>query len=93
MSSQVGVAAGSGLSFVSSDQVESAAKQSRPRPGHGGRSVKDDYETAQLRSLKAGLFTAALLALLALMSTRELPHDPPGGRRKEGDPELSGSPA
>ena len=39
-----------------------------PRP----RSV-DDYETAQLRSLKAGLLAAALLALFSLAFTRELP--------------------
>ena len=38
--------------------------------------------------------TTALLALLALMSTRELPHDPTTGHRKEDeDPELSPSPA
>ena len=52
----------------------------------------EDYSKAQLGSLKVGLLTAALLALLALMSTRELPHDPPAGRRKEADPELSPSP-
>jgi hypothetical protein len=54
----------------------------------------EDYGKAQLGSLKVGLFTAALLALLALMSTRNLPHNPPAGRRKkENDPELSPSPA
>ena len=53
----------------------------------------DDYGKAQLRSLKVGLLTAALLALLALMSTRELPHDPPTGRRKQEDPALSPSSA
>jgi hypothetical protein len=58
-------------------------------------AVVDDYGKAQLGSLKVGLLTAALLALLALMSTRELPHDPPAGRRKkeEEDPELSPSSA
>ena len=53
-------------------------------------AIVDDYEQAQLGSLKAGLLAAALLALLALMFTRQLPHDPPAGRRKEDEPaELS----
>ena len=54
-------------------------------------AIVDDYEKAQLRSLKIGLLTAALLALLALMSTRELPHDPPARRHKQEGPALSPS--
>ena len=44
VSNQVGVAAGNGLTFVSSDQVESAAQEVRPRQGHhrrGGRRLRD----------------------------------------------------
>ena len=69
-----------------------AADEGRPRRGHHRRAGRR-LQKAQLRSLKAGLLAAALLALLALAFTRELPHDPPAGRRKEGDPELSPSPA
>ena len=92
VSAQVGVAVEGGLDFVSADQVQAAAQKAGLDPATTAALV-EDYSKAQLGSLKVGLFTAALLALLALMSTRELPHDPPGGRRKEGDPELSGSPA
>jgi hypothetical protein len=54
-------------------------------------AIVDDYGKAQLGALKVGLLTAALLAL---MSTRNLPHDPPAGRRKEEeDQKLSPSPA
>ena len=55
-----------------------------------GTAVVEDHVAAQLRSLKAGLLTAALLALLSLVSlafTRELPHQPPP--RSTQDPQLS----
>jgi EmrB/QacA subfamily drug resistance transporter len=94
VSAQVGVAVEGGLDFVSADQVRAAAQKAGLDPATTDALV-EDYSKAQLGSLKVGLLTAALLALLALMSTRELPHDPPGGRRKEGDPDpdLSPSPA
>jgi len=52
-----------------------------------GTAVVEDHEAAQLRSLKAGLLAAALLALLSLAFTRELPHQPPP--RPTQDPQLS----
>ena len=77
----MGVAVESGIDFVSDNQVQAAAeKAGLDQPTTA--ALVDDYAKAQLGSLKVGLFTAALLALLALMSTRELPHDPPAGRRK-----------
>ena len=87
VSTQVGVAAGSNTNFVSSTQVESAAK-------HAGldqattAALVDDYESAQLRSLKAGLLGAALLALISLAFTRELPHDRPIPRKRP-DPVIA----
>ncbi len=81
VSTQVGTAAGSNTNFVSSSQVESAAT-------HAGldqattAALVDDYEHAQLRSLKAGLLGAALLALISLAFTRELPHDRPATRKR-----------
>jgi EmrB/QacA subfamily drug resistance transporter len=92
VSAQVGVAVEGGLDFVSADQIRAAAEKTGLDPATTAALV-EDYSKAQLGSLKVGLLTAALLALLALTSTRELPHDPPAGRRKEGDPELSPSPA
>ena len=87
VSNQVGVAAGSGLNFVSSDQVESAAKQAGLDQATTA-AVKDDYETAQLRSLKAGLLGAAFLALISLAFTGELPHEQPTPRKKP-DPAVA----
>ena len=81
VSNQVGVAAGNGLTFVSSDQVESAAKKSGLDKATTA-AVVDDYETAQLRALKAGLLGAALLALISLGFTRELPHEQPAPQKK-----------
>ncbi len=87
VSNQIGVAAGNGLTFVSSDQVESAA-QDAGLDKATTTAVVDDYETAQLRSLKAGLLGAAFLALISLAFTAELPHQEPN-RRKRPDPSAS----
>jgi EmrB/QacA subfamily drug resistance transporter len=81
VSAQVGVAAGSNTNFVSSTQVETAAKKSGLDEASTAALV-DDYESAQLRSLKAGLLAAALLALISLGFTRELPHDRPVSRKE-----------
>ena len=86
VSAQVGVAAGSNTNFVSSTQVESAAKQAGLDEATTGALV-DDYESAQIRSLKVGLLAAALLALISLGFTRELPHERPAPRTK-ADPEV-----
>ena len=80
VSNQVGVAAGNGLTFVSSDQVEHAAQKSGLDKATTA-AVVDDYETAQLRALKAGLLGAAFLALISLAFTRELPHHQPDPRK------------
>ena len=82
VSTQVGVATGSGLSFVSSTQVEHAAQQAGLDKATTAALV-DDYETAQLRSLEAGLLGAALLALISLAFTWELPHDRPAPRKRQ----------
>ncbi len=86
VSAQVGVAAGSNLNFVSSTQIESAAKKAgfdQPTTV----ALVNDYETAQLRSLKAGLLGAALLALLSLGFTKELPHSRPTRRKTTTTPQ------
>jgi len=73
VASQVGVAVGSGVDFVSSDQIAAAATAAGLDAATSAALV-DDYEQAQLGSLKAGLLAAAILALISLASTREHPH-------------------
>ena len=84
VSAQVGVAVESGIDFVSAEQVRAAAEEAGLDQSTTAALV-EDYGKAQLGSLKVGLLTAALLALLALMSTRELPHDPTPLRREQKD--------
>jgi MFS family permease len=76
VSDQVSVAAGYGVDFVASDDVRKAALDAGLDQATTAALV-DDYEQAQLGSLKAGLLAAALLALLSLAFTRQLPHAPP----------------
>ncbi len=87
VAAQVGVAAGSNTNFVSSSQIETAAKEAGLDDASTAALV-DDYEQAQLRSLKAGLLASALLALISLGFTRELPHERPTPK-KEAESELA----
>ena len=83
VSAQVSVAAGSGIDFVATDQLEAAAREAgldEPTTA----AIVDDYGQAQLQSLKLGLLAAALLALGSLAFTRDLPHDRPQDKRKSG---------
>ena len=80
ISTQVGAAASTNTNFASSKQVETAAKQAGLDQATTAALV-DDYETAQLRALKAGLLGAAILALISLAFTRELPHNQPTARQ------------
>jgi hypothetical protein len=76
VSQQVGVAAGSGVDFVSADQIHAAAQEAgldEPTT----EALVEDYESAQLHALKTGLLAAAFLALLSLAFTRDLPHEAP----------------
>ena len=75
MASQAGVAVESGLDFVSADQIQVAAQDAGLDTATTA-AIVDDYEQAQLGSLKTGLLAAGLLALLSLATTRELPHGP-----------------
>jgi MFS family permease len=81
VSTQVSVAAGSGIDFVASDEIRAAAAQAGLDEATTNALV-DDYEQAQLGSLKAGLLAAALLALISLAFTAELPHAPPAAKAK-----------
>ncbi len=69
---QVGTEVASGIDFVSSAAIEAAA-QKAGLDAVATAAIVDDYEQAQLRSLKAGLLAAALLALVSLAFTEGLP--------------------
>ncbi len=83
---QVSIAAGNGVDFVASDDLAAAATDA----GIDERSADalvDDYEQAQLRALKTGLLVTGVLALLSLMSTRNLPSTVTAGDDdREDDP-------
>ena len=76
VAAQVGVSAGSNTNFLSADQVQTAATEAG-LDSQTTTALVEDYEQAQLRSLKQGLLAASLLALLSLAFTRELPHTRP----------------
>ena len=69
---QVGVAAGTGLDFVSSEQIAAAA-QGAGISQQETDAIVSGYEDAQLQALKVGLLATGALVLLSLSSTRELP--------------------
>jgi len=81
VAAQVGVAVESGIDFVASADIEAAATAAGLDEATT-QALVDDYETAQLQSLKAGLLAAALLALLSLAFTKELPHGPLRGEEE-----------
>ena len=76
VSTQVSTSVQNGIDFVSSEQIAAAATEAGLDEATTTALV-DDYEAAQLTALKAGLLGAALLALISLPFTRDLPH----GRR------------
>ena len=76
VAAQVSVAAQPGIDFVDSSQIETAADKA-DIDDRAGAAIVDDYETAQLQALKAGLLAAALLALISLAFTGGLPHEAP----------------
>ena len=75
ISSQISVSVESGIDFVSSAEIESAAQEAGLDEATTTALVTD-YEEAQLASLKAGFLAAALIALVSLATTRNLPHEP-----------------
>jgi hypothetical protein len=84
VAAQTSTAAGSGIDFVASDEIAKAASAAGLDPATTDALV-DDYEDAQLIALKAGLAAAALLALLSLMFTGDLPSTVPPREREDAD--------
>jgi EmrB/QacA subfamily drug resistance transporter len=81
VAAQVTTAVEPGIDFVSADQLTAAAQQAGLDEATTAALV-DDYTTAQIQSLKAGLLAAALLALASLAFTKDLPHETPGNRKR-----------
>ncbi len=69
---QVGVRLEGDVSFVSSEQVQSAAEEAGVSPAETQELV-DDYADSQLWALKTGLLVAALLSCVAFLFTASLP--------------------
>ena len=88
VAAQVGVAAGASTNFVSTSQLTKSA-QIAGLDKATTQALVEDYSQAQLRSLKAGLLAAALLALLSLAFTRELPHAKPPPKEKPAHHHLA----
>ena len=82
VATQVGVAAGSGVNFVSTEEVQKAAQEAGLDEAMT-QALVEDYSQAELLALKAGLLAAGLLALISLAFTRELPHVKPPPKMKE----------
>jgi hypothetical protein len=72
VNAQVGVAVSGGADFVDADHIADAAADAGLDEATTAALV-EDYETAQIQSLKAGLLVAGLLALASLAFTRHLP--------------------
>jgi MFS family permease len=84
VSEQVGVAAGSEVDFVSSDQIGAAALEAGlDKPT--AEAIVDSYESAQLQALKTGLLVAGFLALLSLAFTKDLPSRLPNAAQDTDD--------
>jgi len=81
---EVSIAVGTGIDFVSSDQIASAAANAGLSDSEA-QAVVESYEDAQLLALKAGLLVAGLLALGSLAFTDNLPHESPRERKDEPD--------
>jgi EmrB/QacA subfamily drug resistance transporter len=76
VAAQVSTAAGYGVDFVASDDIGAAAREAG-LDNSASDALVDDYEQAQLIALKGGLLAAALLALVSLAFTGDLPSDKP----------------
>jgi EmrB/QacA subfamily drug resistance transporter len=69
---QVGIEVGGGITFVSSTEVENAATDAG-LPSDEVDALIENYEDAQIRSLKLGLLAAAFFGVIALPLSGGLP--------------------
>ena len=92
ISTQVSTSVQDGIDFVSSEQIAAAATEAGLDETSTAALV-DDYEAAQLTALKAGLLGAALLALISLPFTRDLPHGAASSTARRPEEEEEGADA
>jgi hypothetical protein len=69
---QTGVALEAGISFVSTDQVRTAAEHAGLPPSDVA-AVTDSYATAQLNGLKAAILATGGITLASFLVTPNLP--------------------
>jgi EmrB/QacA subfamily drug resistance transporter len=81
---QVGIHLEGNASFVSADQVQSAAEKAGVDEANTAALV-DDYEDSQLQALKTSLLFAAFIVVASWFGTGGLP----GKRLEEGAPEAA----
>ncbi len=77
IASQVGLSIDGSLDFLTADQVEEAAVAAGLDEATTAALV-EDYEAAQIQSLKTGLLVAAVIVLGTFVFTRNLPSQRPG---------------
>jgi len=82
---QVEIRIGSGASFVPAAEVEEAAREAKIPPATTDALVSE-YEDAQLKALKTAFLFAALLVVVSLFGTRNLPSEPFGGPQTAAQP-------
>jgi Na+/melibiose symporter-like transporter len=82
---QVSVAVGDGVDFISIDQAAEALEGTSLDTATAA-AVAEDYASAQLQALRAGLLVAAIIALLSLLFTGRLPSG-----RPQPPPALAGT--
>jgi hypothetical protein len=90
VASQVSIAVDGSLEFVSSEEIAVAAT-SAGLDAATSAALVEDYETAQLQALRTGLLVAAVVALLALLFTSDLPARRPA--RSNGHVSATRTPA
>ncbi|MFJ8075359.1 MFS transporter [Streptomyces sp. NPDC096176] len=86
---QVGVALQAGVTFVSTDQVRSAAERAGLPPSEVD-AVADSYASAQLDGLKAAILATGGIALAGFLVTPHLP-TARESRPRRPDPDTAGS--
>jgi hypothetical protein len=69
---QVEVRLSAGVSFVSSDQVRTAAEDAGVDQA-SAEALVEDYESSQINALKTAFLFAALIVLASFFATRRLP--------------------
>ncbi len=79
---QIEAATAAGIDFVAAADVEAALVTAGVDEATT-QAIVDDYEQAQLRSLKTGLLAAALIAFASLAFTKDLPSSIPSPESEE----------